>query len=149
MSSALPDWQLRPATAADFPAIRALIRAARINPTGLDWRRFVVAVNLQGELIGCAQLKPHGDGSLELASLAVRPADRGRGVAGGLIRHLVGLAPRPLYLMCRAGLGPFYERHGFRAIPPEQMPPYFRRIHRLFHALSPRRLEPLLVMRLE
>ena len=38
---------LRPATAADFPAIRALIRRVRINPYGLDWRRFLVAVDTE------------------------------------------------------------------------------------------------------
>ena len=127
---------LRKATRSDAPAIRALIRAVQINPSGLDWRRFLVAVDGDGRMIGCAQIKPHGDGSRELASLAVQPDWRGRGVARALVERLLEEAPRPLYLMCRAGLGPLYERFGFRAIGPEAMPRYFRRIHALFTRLA-------------
>jgi hypothetical protein len=37
-------FSLRPATVEDDPAIRGLVHIGRINPTGLDWRRFIVAV---------------------------------------------------------------------------------------------------------
>jgi hypothetical protein len=40
----MTDVFLRRATAEDFPAISRLIRQVHINPTGLDWHRFVVAV---------------------------------------------------------------------------------------------------------
>ncbi|MBU2610321.1 MAG: GNAT family N-acetyltransferase [Chloroflexi bacterium] len=121
---------LRPACARDAPAIRALIRSVRINPASLDWRRFIVAVAPNGELIGCGQVKPHADGTRELASLAVRPAHRQRGVAGAIIEQLLAENQPPLYLICRNGLGPFYERFGFRAVLQAEMPPYFMRLMR-------------------
>ena len=69
---------IRPATSADAPAIRALIRRVRINPTGLDWRRFLVAEGPEGMILACGQIKPHGDGTFELASVAVDEAWRGQ-----------------------------------------------------------------------
>jgi GNAT superfamily N-acetyltransferase len=76
-------------------------------------------------------VKPHGDGTRELASLAVQPAYRGQGVARQLIEHLLAHHPPPLYLTCRSRLQPLYEKFGFRAVPPADLPLYFRRIARL------------------
>ena len=143
-------FSLRPATAADFPKIKALIGQVRINPTGLDWHHFTVAVNQGGEMIACGQLKPVPGGLTELASLAVRPAYRQRGVAYALVVHLLAAAPRPLYLTCRSGLGGLYEKFGFRALDGEEMPRYYRRLQRLAGLLMElaRRGESLLVMKL-
>ena len=127
----LSNISLRPAAARDFAAIRALIRLVQINPSGLDWRRFLIAVDSAGRLVGCGQLKPHGPGVIELASIAVDESYRGQGVARRLIDRLVAEAPRPLYLTCRSGLGPFYERWGFRELNPGEMPAYFRRLARV------------------
>ncbi len=44
---------IRPASAAHQPAIAAIIRAARINPLGLNWPRFLVAEE-SGGLIGAS-----------------------------------------------------------------------------------------------
>lgn len=144
-------FTLRPATQADFPTIRLLIRSVQINPIGLDWRRFIVAVTPNGALIGCGQVKPHRDGSRELASIAVLPGWRGQGVARAIIERLVAAHPGPLYLTCRSSLGAFYERFGFRTIELAEMPPYFRRISRLAKALGIIGLigENLLVMKRE
>lgn len=138
---------VRAARAADFPAIRALIYRTGLNPLGLDWRRFLVAESPQGEFIGCGQLKPHADGSLELASLAVVPSWRGRGVARRLILALMAKAPRPLYLTCLGHLQPFYEKFGFRVLAPEDMPPYFRRLSRLAGLVFQLTHRTLLVMK--
>jgi N-acetylglutamate synthase-like GNAT family acetyltransferase len=97
----------------------------------LSWPRFLVAESAAGQFIGCGQLKPHSDGSLELASLAVIPEWRGKGVARSLIQALMGKALRPLYLTCRGELGPFYAKFGFRVLRRDEMPPYFRRLSRL------------------
>ena len=120
-----------------------------INPTGLDWRRFVVAVSPQGEVIGCGQVKPHRDGSLELASIAVTPERRGQGVARAIIEHLLAENQGELYLMCRSGLGGLYEKFGFRVIQPDEMPRYFRKISRLVGLVEVLRRdgESLLVMK--
>jgi N-acetylglutamate synthase-like GNAT family acetyltransferase len=142
-------FRLRPATAEDAADIKALIRQSGINPMGLDWPRFVLAVDAQDEMIGCVQLKPHHDGSVELASLAVASQWRGRGLARVLIEHMLAQHPGRLYLMCRAGLGSLYEKFGFQSLEIEEMPPYFRRIARLVDFLGVLRptSEGLLVMR--
>ncbi len=108
--------------------IRDLIHRVGINPMDLNWKRFIVAEIPDGLFIGCAQLKVHGDNSLELASIAVEESFRGQGVARALINHLLAHSPRPVYLMCRPALGIFYDQFGFRVLGPDAMPPYFRRI---------------------
>jgi amino-acid N-acetyltransferase len=144
-------FSLRPATSADFPAIRGLIHLVQINPIDLDWQRFVIAVTPEGEMIGCGQIKPHADGSRELASIAVTPSWRKHGVARRVIEHLVAGEPGTLYLTCRASLGPFYTRFGFKTIEQQEMPPYFRRISRLMNAFRVLHMvgERLLVMKRE
>jgi len=120
---------------------------------GLDWKRFIVAVNDRDEMVGCGQLKPHGAQAdiLELASLAVYPEYRGQGVARAIIEYLLAESPRPLYLMCASPLGPLYEKFGFCRIRYEEMPRYFQRISKLAGLLNSlsRREEGLLVMKLQ
>ncbi len=145
------EFIVRTAAQEDFPAIRALIHSVRINPLGLDWRRFQVALSPKGELLGCGQIKPHADGSMELASIAVRDSERDHGIASAIISTLLVLNPeRPLYLMCRSKLNSFYNKFGFIAIETEEMPPYFKRVHRIEHIInsSSQAEDRLLVMRL-
>jgi N-acetylglutamate synthase-like GNAT family acetyltransferase len=130
-------FALRPATQDDFPAIRRLIHVVGINPLSLDWRRFVVAVDSSGKLLGCGQLKPHGNKVIELASIAVEPPYQKQGIARAIIEQLISKGPRPLYLVCRSHLGPFYQKWGFRALTREDMPVYFRRLARLAGLFSP------------
>lgn len=136
LEAILVEFVLRPALKKDFRKISGLIREAGINPTGLDWRRFVVAEIADGQFAGCGQLKPHADGSLELASLAVISSKRGQGLARIIIHRLMGEAPRPLYLTCRAQLGPFYQKFGFRVASGGELPAYFRRISRIAGLLN-------------
>ena len=142
---------IRPARESEDSQIKGLIHLTGINPMGLDWKRFVVAVNERNEMIGCGQLKPHGADILELASIAVYPEHQGRGVARAIIEHLLKDSPRPLYLMCETSLGTLYEKFGFRAISYEEMPRYFQRISKLagLAATLARREERLLVMKLQ
>ena len=132
------DFVIRPATRQDFAEIRALIHAVSINPTGLDWRRFLVAVSPDNTLLGCGQIKPHFDGSRELASIAVQEQMRGQGVARAVILELLAReSTRPLYLMCRARLEPLYVKFGFRAIGRDEMPVFFQlisRVERIFNS---------------
>lgn len=130
-------FALRNATEQDFPAIRRLIHQVGINPMSLDWRRFMIAVDGDGRLLGCGQLKPHGKDVVELASLAVQPDRRGQGIAAAIIETLLQRAPRPLYLICRAELGSFYQKWGFRALELDEMPAYFRRLARLAAVFAP------------
>ncbi|MBL7163167.1 MAG: GNAT family N-acetyltransferase [Anaerolineales bacterium] len=139
---------LRSATSEDETQIHKLVRAAHINPTGLKWRRFVVAVTPADGVIGCGQIKPHRDGSHELASIVVEPTWRGRGLARGIIAHLLASHEGPLYLMCRSVHGPLYEKFGFRVLEYAEMPKYFQRVSRLTSVIEILRKEgeTLLVM---
>lgn len=151
-----PGIVFRPATAADQSVINAIIREVGINPMSLKWPNFWLAVDADsGVVAGTGQIKAHGDGSRELASIATRPAYRSRGIAQAMIRRLIAqhtAATRdPLYLTCVSSMGPFYEPFGFRVIPLGEMPPYFRRIKRfvnLLHRFSGGEVT-LLVMRRE
>ena len=142
---------IRPARETKAAQIQDLIHLVGINPLGLDWKRFVVAVDERDEMIGCGQLKPHGKEILELASIAVYPEHQGNGIARLIIEHLLKDSPRPLYLMCQSSLGPFYEKFGFRGISYEEMPRYFQRMSKLAGLVTTlaRREEHLLIMRLE
>ena len=132
--------------------IRSLIHKVQINPTGLDWRRFHVAATTEGSMLGCGQIKLHGEGSREMASIAVREQARGQGVARAVIEALLALeSERPLYLMCRTRLKPLYVKFGFHPIGLEEMPLYFRRISRAERIFNSRGQpeDRLLVMRLD
>jgi N-acetylglutamate synthase-like GNAT family acetyltransferase len=146
-----PTFSLRPAHETESAQIKELIHLVGINPIDLDWKRFIVAVNDEDEMLGCVQLKPHGKDLLELASLAVYPEHQGKGIARALIESLLKDSPRPLYLMCESSVGPLYEKFGFRGISYEEMPRYFQRISKLAGLVTTlaRREEHLLVMKLQ
>jgi ribosomal protein S18 acetylase RimI-like enzyme len=134
---------IRPAEREDETAIRAMVRAERLNPMNIHWRNFLVAEDAARRIVGIGQVKTHRDGSRELASIATAAEWRKRGVASAVIRALLARessapagdessAPAgenrgPLYLMCRDALTGFYEPLGFREIGLGEMPPYFRR----------------------
>jgi N-acetylglutamate synthase-like GNAT family acetyltransferase len=119
---------IRAATEADQPTIRRLIKEANLNRMSLNWPHFVVAEE-DGAIVGVGQVKAHGDGSRELASLAVVPDRQGQGVGGALIKALLAREPGAvLHLTCRRQLQHYYERFGFRRLEPAEFPPYFRRM---------------------
>jgi N-acetylglutamate synthase-like GNAT family acetyltransferase len=142
---------VRSARETEAAHIRDLIHRVGINPMGLDWKRFVVAAGDHDELLGCGQLKPHGPDVLELASIAVYPEHQGKGVARLIIEHLLKDSPRPLYLMCESGIGPMYEKFGFRPVTYDDMPRYFQRISKLAGLVTTlaQRQERLLIMKLQ
>jgi len=144
-------FNLRPAQESESTIIKDLIHKTGINPMGLDWKRFIVSVNAQDQVMGIGQLKPHGTEILELASIAVYPEYRGLGVARAIIEHLLKDSSRPLYLMCESSLGALYEKFGFRSIVYEEMPRYFQRMAKLAGLVTAlaHRDERLLVMKLQ
>lgn len=119
---------LRRATAGDQAAIAALIRAARLNLFNLNWRRFVVA-DEGGRVVGAGQVKLHGDGTRELASIAVALDRQRRGIGGAIVATIIALEPPPLYLYCAEYNERYYLRFGFRPLTPAAMPHSLRRIH--------------------
>lgn len=124
----MDDFQLRPAQAADASGIKALIRAVHINPMGLDWHRFIVAESYEAPILGCGQVKPHGGGLKELASIAVWPEYRGRGIARQIIETLIAEHPGTLYLMCATPVCSLYEKFGFHVMNATEAPRYFSRM---------------------
>ena len=127
----MANFNLRPAREMESRVIKDLVHLVGVLPMGIDWRRFVVAVNAQDEIIGIGQLKPHGREILELASIGVHPKYRSQGIARAIIEYLLKDSPRPLYLMCESPNGPLYEKFGFHAIQYDEMPRYFQRISKL------------------
>lgn len=118
---------------------------------GLDWKRFIVAVDDRDQVLGIGQVKPHGTEILELASIAVHPDYRGQGIARAIVERLLEDSPRPLYLMCASSLGPLYEKFGFHSVAYEEMPRYFQRISKLAGLVTTlaHRNEHLLIMKLQ
>lgn len=127
--------RLRRATRNDVRAIRDLIWRVKINPLSLNWQRFLVAVDDHDHLIGCGQIKPHRDGSRELASIAVQPEWQGQGIGHMIVAHLLAENALPLYLTCRSMMEPYYEEFGFQSVKPEEMTAYFRRLFQLSQVL--------------
>lgn len=117
----------RKATAADSATIRSMIADAHLNPMGLDWRRFLI-IEEAGQIIGIGQIKQHGDGSRELASIAVVPSHHGQGIGTQIIETLLAGETGTVYLMCAPALEPYYQRFGFEKIDRSEMPPYFKRL---------------------
>ena len=118
---------IRPAAEADQPTISRLIREANINRMSLHWPNFVLAED-GGEIVGLGQVKAHGDGSRELASIAVLPTRQGQGIGSTIITTLLKRESGVVHLTCRRELQGYYERFGFRRLEPPEYPPYFRRL---------------------
>ena len=98
----------------------------------LKWPNFALAIDeASGAVAGMGQIKRHGDGSYELASIATVPNFQRRGVAHQIINHLLAQHPGVLYLTCLDTMGSFYEQFGFRKIAPAEMTSYFRRLTRI------------------
>ncbi len=116
---------LRPATEADQSAIWRMVFAARLDPTSLDWRNFIVAVD-DAKVVGIAQVKPYAD-CRELGSLMVEPAYRKRGIGGRLIETLLRRERGEVYLLCASTLAPYYAKFGFVVIDGRQAPATLRR----------------------
>jgi N-acetylglutamate synthase-like GNAT family acetyltransferase len=138
---------IRPAIATDQPTIRRLIKEANLNRMSLSWPNFVVAED-GGAIVGVGQVKPHGDGSRELASMAVLPARQGDGIGTAIIKTLIAREPGVvLHLTCRRQMGAYYERFGFRRLEASEFPPYFRRLIPMVNVLARAFGTQILVMR--
>jgi amino-acid N-acetyltransferase len=121
-----PTPTLRPATAADQAAIRALVRGERLNPHGLDWPRFLLAT-IGPVVVGAVQMRLHADGSRELASLVVARDFRGHGLAGRLVECLLASHTGPVHVITARANARHYTRWCFRAVPALRTPASVRR----------------------
>jgi amino-acid N-acetyltransferase len=112
---------IRSAMEQDQLAIGDLVHSERLNPNGLDWRRFVVAT-YAAIVIGAVQLRKHVDGSKELGSLVVRKDVRCRGIASRLIDALLWRVHSRVFMITTARFAANYARWGFHPINAPEAP---------------------------
>jgi N-acetylglutamate synthase-like GNAT family acetyltransferase len=115
----------------------------------VHWPNFLVADD-DGKIVGVGQVKSHGDGSRELASIAVLPPRQREGIGIAVIDALLAREPGVvLHLSCPRALERYYARFGFRRIELAAYPPYFRRTTALVNLISRLFGIHLIVMRRE
>lgn len=124
-------FRLRPALRQDAPLIRRRVMREGLDPTKLDWRKFVVAEAPErtgaAAILGFAQMKRLRGDVREFGSLVVEPDLRRQGVGGALIRHFQETFPRPIYLVCERRRVRYYRKFGFRVMDdPKEMPASLR-----------------------
>jgi amino-acid N-acetyltransferase len=111
----------RPATEQDQQAIRDLVRAERLNPTGINWPNFMVA-DMAGRIVGAVQIRKHSDGSRELGSLVVAKDHREHGIASRMIDTLLADEREPVWMITSEPYAKAYARWGFERIEPAAAP---------------------------
>ena len=132
LKSAQPQIGLRAATAADAPALHALIAShleeGRLLPRTLDELtthapRFVVAVAAE-QIVGCAELAPLSPEVAEVRSLVVSRDARRLGVGNRMVEELAVRARREGYarLTAFAHEPAFFVRRGFSIVPHTWVP---------------------------
>ncbi len=119
--------EIREAEWSERRDIKTLVRRSELNPVGIDWRRFLVAIDDVGEIVGIGQIKIHRS-ARELASIAVVPSWQGKGVARGIIERLLRDSLRELWLTCRSQLIPFYLLFGFAEVRERREVPFYFRV---------------------
>jgi len=118
---------VRPAGAADYPAVVALLGAAGLPIAGIprSLGDFLVAESeAGGQVLGAIGLEPYGTAAL-LRSAVVDPSERGTGVGHALVRallvHATARGVRELYLLTTTA-EEFFPRFGFERIRREEVP---------------------------
>ena len=119
---------IRRATERDQQSIRASVHSERLNPTGINWANFLVAV-MGGRIIGAVQMRKHSDGSNELGSLVVTKEARGHGIASRLIDVLLAEEREPVWVITAEPYAGAYSRWGFEQIEARAAPAMVRRNH--------------------
>lgn len=102
--------------ASDEAAVVALLESEELEPDFVAAEFFVLEE--AGAVVACARLKPLGDASHELASVAVRADRRGAGFGRRVVLAALERAPGVVHALA---LEPaFFERLGFRRVesPP-------------------------------
>src|SRR5260370_27588461 len=91
----------------------------------LQWPNFVVAED-DREMVGMGQVKSHGDGSRELASIAVLPKRQGQHIGTAAINALLAREAGVVrHLSCRRELEDYYEHFGLNPVGRAAYPHYF------------------------
>jgi amino-acid N-acetyltransferase len=116
---------LRPARAADLPAIEQLLTASNLPLSGVAEALpgFVVA-EFEGAIVGTAALEVCRDNAL-LRSVAVAPAWRSRGLGRALVTRIIAEGEarglRALYLLTTTA-EQYFPSFGFQPIARDEVP---------------------------
>ena len=119
------DFQIRPATTADFPAIHALLTAANLPVAGVAAANgeYMVA-DLSGKVAGVLGIEKSAGAAL-LRSFAVQDDFRKRGIGEALVRHVLGQLKfegiSPLFILTNTAEA-FAARFGFVKVNREEIP---------------------------
>lgn len=93
--------------------LQTLLRES-LNPLSADLKNFAVARAPNDDLAAFGQIKPLDADTLELSSLVVLPAYRGRGLGRAVVAELLRRAEgRPVFLITVRKRRQFYVRCGF------------------------------------
>ena len=132
LKAAKPQIAIRPAVAADAPALHALIAAhleeGKLLPRTLDELavhapRFVVAES-GDQLVGCAELAPLSPAVAEVRSLVVNRDARRHGLGVQMVEDLAARARKNGFdRLCAFAHDPaFFVRRGFSIVPHTWVP---------------------------
>ena len=127
---------IRAARAGDQASITALVRGARLNPRDLAWQRFLVADD-GGRVVGCVQVRVHGRGTREVASVVVAPSHRAAGLGTRLVEAVLAREAGALYLFTQTATVAYFERFGFRPVGSEPVPADLRSAQRMTRLVVP------------
>lgn len=123
-----PDFTLRAAGAADWPAVQALLQAHGLPTAGAreHLATFLLAV-AGGELVGCAGAEVHGgQGDLALLrSVAVAPGLQGQGIGQALVQRLLHEATRRgirRVALLTTSAADWFTRFGFGRVDEAEAP---------------------------
>jgi GNAT superfamily N-acetyltransferase len=86
------------------------------------------------------QVKPHRQGTREVASGLVLPEYRRQGIRARLMQEILAREKRPLYLMGDRQWAAYYEQFGFEGVAPKELPADFGREYRLLSLFARRKL---------
>ena len=117
--------RVRPARAADYPAVAGLLEAAGLPTAGVSpsLPDFMVA-EADGGVVGAIGLEAYGPAAL-LRSAVVAPAERGRGagtaLVAGLLEHARARGVRDVYLLTSTAED-WFPRFGFARIRRDAVP---------------------------
>ena len=110
---------VRAARPADAPAVLALLGRYPGLEVAFDPSEFVVVAE-GAAIVACGRLRHHGDGALELASVAAEPGRHGAGLGSAVVKALLAGVDGPVYALA---LAPgFFARHGFREVAKAGLP---------------------------
>jgi len=105
----------------DLPFILEIIKSVSGDYKDIAPERFLIAEG-KNKIIGCIRIKKAAD-SFELASLAVSPEYRSKGIGSNLVAKILKrFNNRPVYLLCAKEKESFYEKFGFKMIEVENIP---------------------------